>query len=323
MFMISRRSLLAAPLLGALPLGAARAQDYPSKVVRIVVPTSPGSGTDTVARHVAATLGKAWNASVIVENKPGAGVNIATDYVAKAAPDGYTLLFTYAAHYSNTWVDKAPYDPIRDFEPVARMANSALVLLTHAHSPLRTVRDVIAAAKEKPGAVTYATAGNGTTGHMAGALLSTMAGISLNHIPYKTPSQTALDTAGGLVDVGFNGISTAIPLIRSGRLRPLAVTTAKRSAFLPEVPTIAEAGFAGYEISSPIWMMAPRGTPAAIVERLSDALTRIASTPEFREACAIQGIEPDVQNAATARAAAPAELEKWRKLVALTAAKSN
>jgi tripartite-type tricarboxylate transporter receptor subunit TctC len=318
--MISRRSLL---LASALPFGAAWGQDYPNRVVRIVVPTTPGSGTDTVARHVAAALGKTWNAPVIVENKTGAGVGIATDYVAKARADGHTLLFTYAAHYSNTWVEKAPYDPVKDFEPVARMATSALVLITHPNSPFKSVRDIVAAAKQKPGAVSYATAGNGTTGHMAGALLGSMAGIQLNHIPYKTPSQAALDTAGGLVDFGFNGISTAIPLIRSGRLRPLAATTIRRSAFLPDLPTMAEAGFAGYEISSPIWVLAPRGTPAAIVERLSEAFTRIASTPEFKEACAVQAIEPDVQNAATYRASVAAEMEKWRRLVQLTAAKAN
>ncbi len=215
------------------------------------------------------------------------------------------------------------FDAVRDFEPVARLANSTLVVATKPDSPLRNVRDLIAAAKQKPGAVSYASAGNGSTGHMAGALLEKMAGISLNHVPYKAASQVPIDASTGQVDFMIGGLASALPLIKSGRLRVLAVTSEMRSANLPDAPTMAEAGLPGYENSSPIWVFAPRGTPAAIVNKLSDALTRIASTPEFKEYCFGQGIEVDVQDAATAKKGGAAELQKWRKLVELTAPKNN
>lgn len=316
--MVTRRSILALPVLAALPATAVRAQEYPSRTIRIVVPVTPGSGTDATARHMANGLSKAWGVPAIVENRPGAGVSIGTDLVAKAAPDGHTLLFTYAAHYSSPWVDKVPYDPIKDFEPVARLATSALVVVTSPASPYKTIADVLAAARQRPGAVTYASAGTGTTGHMAAALFSSMAGVSLAHVPYKAASQVALDAAGGVVDLAFGGLASSLPLIKGGRLRVLAVTTTNRSLNLPDVPTLAEAGLPGYENSSPIWALAPRGTPAAIVAKVSEALTRIAGTPEFKEFCIAQGFEVDIQNAATFRASAAAESEKWRKLVALT-----
>lgn len=322
----SRRAfVVASAALAALMAGhgAVRAQDYPNKPVRIVVPVSAGSGTDATARFISNALSKAWGATVIVDNKPGAGAALGTDIVAKSAADGYTLLFTYAAHYSNPWVMSASYDAVKDFEPVARLANSVLVLGTKPDSPLRTVRDVIAVAKQKPGTISYASAGIGSTGHMAGALFETMAGVQLNHVPYKAASQVPLDAASGQVDVMFGGLASALPLIKSGRLRVIAVTSAKRSANLPDVPTMAEAGLPGYENSSPIWVFAPRGTPQPIVQKLSDALTRIALTPEFKDYTLTQGIEVDVQDAATARAEGPAELEKWRKVVELTAPKNK
>jgi tripartite-type tricarboxylate transporter receptor subunit TctC len=318
-----RRSLaFASFVLALLPLPSA-AQEYPTRPIRVVVPVSAGSGTDATARFVATGLAKAWGATVVVDNRPGAGTALGTELVAKAAPDGYTLLFTYAAHYSNQWVTNVSFDAVRDFEPVARLANSTLVVATKPDSPFRNVRDLIAAAKQKPGAVSYASAGNGSTGHMAGALLENMAGVTLNHVPYKAASQVPIDASTGQVDFMIGGLASALPLIKSGRLRVLAVTADKRSANLPDAPTMAEAGLPGYENSSPIWVFAPRGTPAAIVNKLSDALTRIASTPEFKYYCFGQGIEVDVQDTATAKKGAAAELEKWKKLVQLTAPKNN
>lgn len=320
---IARRSITLASLALAVWQGSALAEEYPSRTIQIVVPVTAGSGTDATARFVANALAKAWRATVVVDNKPGAGAALGTGVVARAPADGYTLLFTYAAHFSNQWVMSVPYDAVRDFEPVARLAKSTLILATKPDSPFRTVRDVIAAAKQKPGAVSYASAGAGSTGHMAGALLSKMAGIELNHVPYKSASQVPVDASTGQVDMMFGGLASALPLIKSGRLRVLAVTAATRSANLPDVPTMAESGLPGYENSSPIWVFAPRGTPQPIVNKLSEALTRIASTPEFKEYCLNQGIEVDVQDAATVKASAPAELEKWRKLVELTTPKNN
>lgn len=316
----SRRSVLLASLALAFWQGSALAQEYPSRPIKIVVPVTAGSGTDATARFVAQALAKVWDATVVVDNKPGAGAVLGTEFVANAPADGYTLLFTYAAHFSNQWVIKPRFDAVRDFEPIARLANSTLILATKPDSPFRTVRDLIAAAKQKPGGVSYGSAGIGSTGHMAGALLEKMAGIELNHVPYKAASQVPVDASTGQVDVMFGGLASALPLIKSGRLRVLAVTAEKRSANLPDVPTMAESGVPGYENSSPIWVFAPRGTPQAIVNKLSDALTRIASTPEFNEYCFGQGIEVDVQDAATVKADAPVELAKWKRLVELTEA---
>jgi tripartite-type tricarboxylate transporter receptor subunit TctC len=315
---ISRRSAIIAAAALAMPPGPAWSQEYPSKPIRLVVPVSAGSGSDATARFLANALGKAWGVTLVVDNKPGAGAMLGTDIVAKAPADGYTLLFTYAAHYSNQWVLSPPFDAVKDFEPIARMANSTLVLATKPDSPYRTVRDLVTAAKHKPGALSYASAGLGSTGHMAGALLESLAGIELNHVPYKAASQVPLDAASGQVDVMFGGLASALPLIRSGRLRVLAVTSATRSAILPDAPTIAESGFPGYENSSPIWAFAPRGTPQAIVKKLSEVFTRAASSAEFKEFCLSQGIEADVQDAATVKAGAPGELEKWRRMVELT-----
>jgi len=287
-----------------------------------VVPVSPGSGTDGVARFIGNELSKSLGASFVVENKVGASGNIGTDFVAKAPADGYTILCTYASHYSNPWVEKTPYDAIKDFDPIARLAMSALVLVTSSNSPYKTVQQVVAAAKRKPGSVSYGSSGNGTSSHMAAALLCSMAGIEMNHVPYKAPAQVAVDSASGQVDVGFCGVATALPLVKSGRLRVLAVTSLARSSHFPGVETLNEAGLKGYELVSPIWMMVRSGTPAAIVTQLSSASTQAAKTSAFKTFCHGQGFEVDVQDAETVRANAAAESEKWKKLVALAVPKA-
>jgi tripartite-type tricarboxylate transporter receptor subunit TctC len=322
--MISRRSFVALAALACAPVQFAWAQQqYPSRAIRFIVPTGTGSGTDNTARFMAEGLGKALGVPVVVENKLGAGGMIGTDFAAKAPPDGYTVLFNYAQHYSYQWVEKTPYDAVKDFEPVARLANSTLVLLTSAQSPIKSVRDLIAAAKEKPGGLSYGSAGQGTTSHMAAALFGTMAGVSMVHIPYKAPAQAAIDAAAGQVQLTFGGLSTALPLIKAGRLKALAVTTATRSQNLPDVPTMAEAGLKGYDLGSPIWALTPRGTPPEIVKKLSEELTRLAASQQFKDFCLAQGYEVDIQDAATYKANAPAELEKWRRLAELAKDKVN
>jgi tripartite-type tricarboxylate transporter receptor subunit TctC len=319
--MISRRSLLhCLPAVAALRAGLACSQQgYPTKLIRVIVPTGPGTATDLTARYFAAALQKAWGQSLITENRPGAGGVIGTDVVAKASPDGYTLLFTYGAHYTNQFViDNTPFDAIRDFEPIARVASSALFLVTAPDSPLRSVQDLVDQAKRNPNTISYGSAGNGTTGHMCAALFCSLAEIQMNHIPYKNPAQASLDASTGQLDVAFNGASVSLALIKAGRLRALAVTATTRSAQLPDVPTMAESGLKGYDISSPVWAFAPRGTPAPIVARLSEAIVRAASAPEFKGLCSAQGIEVDIQDAATVKAGAPAELAKWKHLVAIT-----
>ncbi|MGY2488642.1 tripartite tricarboxylate transporter substrate binding protein [Cupriavidus sp. CP313] len=315
--MMSRRTCLQLlPALAALPLSAL-AQAYPSHPVRLIVPLSPGSGTDVVARYMSAELAKALGGSFVVENRMGASGIIGTDFVAKAPADGYTILFNYAAHYSNQFVEKTPYDAVADFEPVARLASSAMVLVTAANSPFRNVQDLIAAAKRKPGGLSYGSPGNGTTPQMAAVLMSSMAGIQMTHVPYKAPAQVVVDVAGGQLDVGFGGVATSLPLVKAGRLRVLAVTSKQRSGYFPDAPTLDEAGLKGYEMVTPIWAFARRGTSQAIVAQLSEVMTRAAAAPAFKAFCTSQGLEVDIQDAARARASAPAELERWKKLVAL------
>ncbi len=317
--MLSRRSIVlslpAAALFGA---GHALAQAYPSRPIRVIVPVAPGSATDLTARQVVAGLTRLWNnAPVIVENKPGAGTIIGTDFVAKAPADGYTLLFNLSSHYTSPWLNKTPYDPVKDFEPVAKLVSTALVMITAVDSPFKSVQDVVAAAKKAPGTVTFASAGIGTTSHMGGALLNSLAGIELVHAPYKDGSQAMVDTANGQAQLGFSG-PAAIPLIKSGKLRVLATTGARRSAQLPDVPTVKEALHLDYEVTSPVWAFAPRGTPDAIVNRLSEAFGTIVAAPEFKAFCDAQYLDTSYEPAATVRAAAAGEAAKWRRLVELT-----
>ena len=294
------------------------AKNYPDKPIRVVVPVSPGSATDTTARFVSNALSKAWNVSVVVDNKPGAGISLGTDMVAKSAPDGYTLLFTFAAHYSQTMVQPTAYDPVKDFEPVAQLVDTQLVMAVRADSPFKTVADVIAAAKAKPGAISYGFAGIGTTGHMCGALFEQMTGVKLNGVPYKAASQVPIDAASGQTDLMFGGTASAMPLIRDSRLRVLATTGSIRTEALPGTRVLADFGLPGYEVSSPVWMMAPRGTPPAIIKKLSDELVRIAGTPEFKEMAIKLAIDPAPLKSAALNANVPKEIVKWRRLVDLT-----
>jgi tripartite-type tricarboxylate transporter receptor subunit TctC len=301
----------------------ASAQNYPSRPIRVIVPFEASGAMDVVMRIVGKKVSDSGAAQIVIENKTGAGGVIGTDSVAKAAPDGTTLLGTYAQHYTNQLVQKTPYDAVSDFEPIARIANSALVISVATSSPYKSLKDVIEAAKKQPGVVTYGSSGNGTTSHMASALFSSMAGVQLNHVPYKAPGQVALDAAAGQIDLSFNGMSSVLPLIKGGRLRALAVTTAQRSQSLPDVPTVAELGHPGYEAASPIWIFAPRGTPQPIIDKLSEAVVRQAQSQAFADLCASLGLEVDVQTAAVAKAAGPAELDKWRRLMKATGAKAE
>lgn len=321
---LTRRTLALATLAAsALTVLQAQAQDYPHKPIRIVVPISPGSATDSTARFVANELGKAWNTTVVIDNKPGAGIINGTEIVAKAPADGYTLLFTYAAHYSQSLVQATPYDPVKDFEPVAQLVDTQLVMAVRADSPFKSLADVVAAAKARPGELSYGSAGIGTTGHMSGALLESIANVRLNHVPYKSASQVPIDAASGQTDVMFGGTSSAMSLIRAGRLRVLAMTGTTRSPSFPDVPTMAEAGLAGYEISSPVWMMAPRGMPRPIIAKLSDALMRIAGTSEFRESALKLGLDPAPLNSVALTANVPKEIAKWKRAVDLTKPSGN
>lgn len=318
--MISRRDFIALAAASAVP-AASFAQENASRTVRLVVPAAPGTATDSGARYLATALGKSLGVPVVVESKVGADGVIATEFVAKAPPDGNTLLVTFAIHYMHQWMQKVPYDAVRDFEPVARYATTQGVLVVAANSPLRSVRDVIEAARQKPGQLAYASAASSST--MMAALLENTAGVKLRMIPYKSSPQSVIDASTGVVDMTFAGIAASLPLIRAGRVRALAVTSARRSANLPDIPTMAEAGLADYDFSVVNWIMAPRGTPPATINRLSQEILRIAGAPEFREFAVPQGFEPSLLDAAALKAAAPAELEKWGRLIRMANLQGN
>lgn len=318
--MPSRRSfLMGLSAGGALLTGNTFAQSsWPDRPVRFIVPVAPGAGTDLVARHVSVALNKLWSVATVVDNRPGAGGALGADLVAKAPSDGHTLLFTFSAHYTTPLVDKTPYDPVADFEPVARLASSPLFMLTAPDSRFKSAADVIAASRRAPRSVSYASAGQGTPSHMGGALLESTAGIEMVHAPYKNGSQAMIEVSNGQVDAAFSG-AAALPLVKSGRLRVLAITAGRRSAHVPEVPTMNEAaGIRDYDLTSPIWVLAPRGTPAAITGKLSDAFATITATPEFKAFCAAQYLELDYQSAMQTKAGVVSEFDKWRRLVQLT-----
>ena len=303
----------------------AAAQDYPVRPLRLIVSTAPGTTVDVVARHLGAKLGEEFGgAAIIVENRIGANGAIASEFVARAPADGYTLLFTAGSHYATRWmVAKLPYDPVEDFKPVARVGIAYLVLVAPSASKANSLADLIAEMKARPGDLVYASAGNGSATHLSSVLLTSMAGVSARHLPYKGAAQALTDTIGGQVQFTVAGIATAQAQIRSGRLKAFGVTGPKRSQSLPEVPAIAEAGLPGYELTTMVGMLAPRATPPAVVKKLSNALIKLASTADYKAFAAAQGMEPDLADSERFSTEAPLDLEHWRKVIALSGAKPD
>ncbi len=273
---------------------------------------------DRVGRYIANELAQAWNIPVFVENKVGASGLIGTDYVAKAPANGDVLLFTAATHYITPWVMPAvPYDVLGDFTPVARTSAGALVFLVPANSPYKTLQDVVLDMQNRPGEVTYASAGEASTTNYAMVLLNAMTQTKARHIPYAGASQALVDLAGSQVDISFQSTSSSVSLVKAGRLRVLAVGGAQRSDVFPDVPTVAESGVPGYEMAIWLGMFAPSGTPQAIVKKLSDEIVKMPAKAGFMEMLASQASYPDIMGTAEMSAAAPAELDKWRRIVAL------
>ena len=304
---------------------AAQAQDYPSKPIRFIVSTAVGTTVDSAARYMAAKLSEEWGgAPIVVENRIGANTAIASDFVAKAAPDGYTLLFTAGAHYATRWmIAKLPYDPVEDFKPVARVGVAYLVLVVPANAKTQTLASLIAEMKAQPGAFTYSSAGNGSATHLSSVLLTSMAGVSARHVPYKGAAQALTDTIGGQVQFTVAGISTARAHIAAGRLKALGVTGPQRSQMLPDVPAIAEAGLPGYALTTMVGMLAPRAVPPAIINKLSNALLKLGATAEYKVFAANQGMEADLAGTDKFSAEAPLDLEHWRKVIALSGAQAD
>jgi len=271
--------------------GSALAQNYPTRVVRVVVPQAPGAQSELFARMLGQKLGESLGQSVINDPRPGAGGAIGAEVAARAAPDGYTLLFgTNSTHGSNPALyARLPYDPVRDFAPIALTVGMPYVLSVHPSLPVTSLKQLIAFAKSKPGQLYYASAGNGSTHHLSGELFKSMARINIVHVPYKGGPPATAATVGGEVSMLFNTVGSVQPSVKSGRLRALAVTTTSRSGALPDVPTMAEAGLPGFEMQSWFGLLAPAGTPRPIISRLNAETIKALNTPEMKSAIATMG----------------------------------
>ena len=318
-----KNTLFAAVALAASAL-AASAQDYPSKPIRIVVPFGPGGFTDVVARIIQKELGGAVGQPIVIENKPGAGSTIGTSEVAKAKPDGYTLVMISTSHVISPHLYKEmPYDPISDFTPVMKLGEGPYVLVVHPSLGVKSVAELIALAKKEPNRIDYASSGNGSSQHLVGALFARMAGAPINHVPYKGSSGAMNDLLGGQVKVSFVGMPNALPGIASGKLRALAVTTKKRSADLPNVPTLDEAGVPGFDATIWLALLAPPGTPRDIVQRLNSQLTRVLSTSESRKLMSSAGVEVATSSPEELAKLMQSDLDRWGKVVRETGATVN
>ncbi len=307
-----------------LAAAAALAQDYPARPVRVVIPLSPGGTTDVPGRMIAARLSEALGHQFFVENKPGAGGIIGADFVAKAKPDGYTLLLTATPHVITANLYKnLPYHALTDFAPVIRVASGPYVLLVHPSLGVNSVRELVALAKREPGKIDFASSGNGSAQHLVGALFTSMAGIQLTHVPYKGSGPATADLISGVVKVGFPGTPIAIPHLKAGRVKALGVTTSHRSPQMPEVPTIAEAGVPGYEATVWLGLLAPAGVPREIIARLNGEIARILKLPEVQQNLASTGVEPTPTTPEEFGAFLRAEYDKWGRVVRETGATVN
>jgi len=282
---------LLAALASTVIFAAAHAQDYPAKPVRIVVPYSAGGNADILGRTLAQKLGDALKQPFVVENRAGANGGIGTDFVAKAAPDGYTLLVTASGPIvvNPTLYANVPYDPVKDFAPISQCAVYQYVLVTLAASPYKSIADIVAAARARPGAVSYGSTGVGGGNHLAGELFALASGTQLTHVPYKGSAPALADLLGGQLTFMFDTVITSVPQIRAGKLRAFAVSSPKRASSLPEVPTLQEAGIRGFDISQWQGFLAPAGTSKAIVERLNAETVRAMRAADVHERIAVQG----------------------------------
>lgn len=321
-FVLGRRRFTAAGMAAAslLSIGTVRAQSadtYPNKPIRLVIPFPPGGATDIVGRLVAKHLGEAFRQPVVVDNKPGAGAAIGAEIVARSAPDGYTL-FTGSPSsltINQSLYDNLPYKPATDFVPISVVANTPGVLAVHPSVPAKNLQELIALAKSKPGKMTYASSGNGNFQHLVAELFKGKVGIDVLHVPYKGSAPALADTVSGQVDMILDVVPSAAPLIQSGKLRALAVTTTKRSELLPDVPTLDELGITGFDSSSWYAIVAPTGTPPAILDKLAAEIARMVKTPEMHAELLKLGAAPVGNTPAEAKAFIDAEAARWGALI--------
>jgi tripartite-type tricarboxylate transporter receptor subunit TctC len=305
--------LATATIIGA-PLS--RADDYPSRPVRIIVPFGAGGPTDVFTRAIAEELRKSLHQTFIMENKPGAGTTIGTDYVAKAAPDGYTLLMVSGTQTVNeTLYSKKPYHLMKDLVPIAPLIDSDLVLVVHPSVPAKNLKELLALARAKPGTLNFGSSGNGSNYHMAAELLKHLTGIDIVHVPYKGSTGMRTDILSGQIQMLFDSVPTMAPLIKAGKVRALGTSGDKRSPNLPDVPTIAEAGVPGFQATLWVGFMAPAGTPQPIVDKLNAEITKIVSRPDIKAAWEKQGAEPVTMTQPQFKAFMDAQIAKWAGVI--------
>lgn len=316
------RRLLVTIALALLACQAA-AQPFPSKPLRLIVPYPPGGTTDIIARPVARRLQDSLGQPVVIENKPGAGGNIGMDFVAKSVPDGHTLALSAISTLAigASLYAKLPYDTLRDLAPVARIAAVPNILVAHPSVSANSVRELIALAKSRPGELRFGSAGSGTTVHMAGELFRSMAGIDMQHVPYKGAAPAMIDLLGGRVPLMFDFLSSSLAQVKAQKLKALGVTGPRRSALLPDVPTVAEAGLPGYEVYGAFGILAPAGTPRAVIARLNTEIVAALGTPEMQETLAAQGAERISDTPEEFASSLKAEIEKWAAVVKASGAR--
>jgi tripartite-type tricarboxylate transporter receptor subunit TctC len=313
---IAVRAALASAVLAMLPLAGTAQAAYPNKPIRLVVPFAPGGFTDVVARILGQKLSISMGQQVVVENKAGAGSTIGTDFVAKAAPDGYTLLMVSSTHVISPWIYKnLPYDPLKSFAVVGKLADSAYVLLVNPKVPAKTVQEFIALAKSQPNPIHYASSGNGSAQHLMGGLFVALTGAPLKHVPYRGSGAAAQDLVAGVVESSFAGVPNALAQVPAGRLRALAVTTGKRWPTLPDVPTMKEAGVADYDASVWLALLAPAGTPRDVVLKLNAEVAKAMASGDTRKSLEEAGVEPVASTPEEMAAYMADEMARWGRVV--------
>ena len=309
------RSIFAGSLL-ALSVSTSWAQAYPNKPVKLIVPFAQGGFTDVVARILGQKLSTSMGQQFVIENKAGAGSIIGTDFVAKAAPDGYTLVMVSTTHVISPWIYKSiPYDPIKSFTVVSKLVDSPYVLLVNPKVPAKDVKEFIALAKAAPETIHYASSGNGSAQHLMGGLFVSMTGAKLKHVPYKGSGGAATDLMAGVVESSFAGVPNALAQVPQGRLKALAVTTGKRIPQLPDVPTMQEAGVAGYDASVWLALLAPAGTPPDIVTKLNTEIAKLMNSPDTKKALYDAGVETSPSTPEAMSAYMVKEMDRWGKVV--------
>ena len=309
-------------LLLFLPSLTALAQAYPSKTVRLVVPFAAGGSTDIIGRTLAAKLTEIWGHTVIVDNRPGGSTVIGTEIVAKSPPDGHTLLVTPAPFtIVPSLMAKLPYDPQKDFEPITLINTTPLVVVVHPGVPAKNIREFIAVAKAKPGALNFGSSGSGGSNHLAGELFNAMAGVKMVHIPYKGNAPALVDLVGGHVDAVFNGLTSAIPLIRGGKLRALGMTSLTRAGAMPDVPTLDEQGLKGFLAVAWNGLTAPARTPKDVISKINADVLKLVKTPELVERLKADGSDPAGYSVEQYQKFLRDETAKWAKVIAAAGVK--